>query len=173
MKILIENFKNFLTEGPMTRNLYHGSNESFDFKNFNIDAGVGAIYLFVEKEPAQKFAEYAAGNQCTYTIKLNSSANIVDMINVNTPEAQEVKDYIMEQTGLSEEQWSEFIECVDYCMFDFLDYNEEFVAFLQEKGIHGMHFWDGLDEINEPKIKVVALLSTDVIESAEKECKYD
>ena len=92
---------------------------------------------------------------------------------MNTPEAQEVKDYIMEKTKMTEEQWSEFIECVDYCMFDFLDYNEEFVAFLQEKGIHGLHFWDGLDEINEPKIKVVALLSTDVVESAEKECKHD
>ena len=170
MKLLIENFKNFLNEDVDLSVLYHGSPTSFDFKEFDLEAGVGAIYLFIDKEPARAFAEFHGGKECVYTIELSSSANIVDLIDMSTPQAQDVKDYITIAWDMTEDQWVDFIQCKDVCVFDFLDYNDDFVNFLQNKGIDGLHFWDGLDEINEPKIQVVALMNTDIIESAEMEC---
>ena len=57
MKLLIENFKNFLNEDTDLSVLYHGSPTSFDFKEFDLEVGVGAIYLFLDKDPAKAFAE--------------------------------------------------------------------------------------------------------------------
>ena len=67
---------------------------------------------------------------------------------------------------MPEDMWEGFIlGTTDFLMFDFMDYNDDFVLFLSQLGVDVMKFIDGLEEINIDRIKVAAIVNPEAIES--------
>ena len=170
MKLLFENWRQYLNEEV----LYHGSSEEYDFKDFDLEQSVGAIYFFPEEglEYAIKYAKhddfYRRGG-FLYTVETEPNATILDLTDFKNYGDIEnrIKAYIVENSHIPKEKYKDFILMNDpsYGMFDFLDYNQDFVNFLTEDlQIDGLKFVDGLPEVREGFItKVIVLLSVDSI----------
>ena len=179
MRMLFERWREYILKEEI---LYHGSPEEFDFAKeygkFDGDT-VGAIYFFPDKggeglENAKKFADYGG---FIYTVKTKPNTNIANLIDFENYGEKEnkIKDYIMTTADLSEDRYKDYILCGDgvggACMFDFLDYNPEFVQFLKKIGVDGLRFIDGLGEGRtdaDTDYEVVVLLGTDSIETVNK-----
>jgi len=175
MKLLFENWRKYLKE----ETLYHGSTKKYNFKDdFDFERGVGVIYFFPKEgyRHAIEYAKYDAppGGGYLYTIETEAGAKILDLTDFENYGDLEnkVKAYILAAEGdLTKEEYKDFILMNNpfFGMFDFLDYNPDFVNFLtKELQVDGLKFVDGFSEIGEVKTKVVVLFSTNSIATWER-----
>ena len=185
MKLILENWRQYLEEGatfPTT--VFHGSPDDFDFiKDFQFgdeQGGVGALYTFFTPEPAKEFAllhsehnfELDGREGWVYEINLKPGASIIDLTDFSGygEKHELIKQRIMASAAAADgPAWEDLVGCKGApCIFDFLDYNIEFVQFLSDIGVDGLIFIDGLDEIGIDQIKVLAMFNTKSIKEVRK-----
>ena len=171
MKLLIENWRKYLTEEVF----YHGSGSDFDFEDYGNmkKSNVGVIYTFLasDKDKAELWARMDSrglSGGYIYELTTKPDAAIIDLADFSNygEKAQKIKDYILKSSEMPEDMWEGFIlGTTDFLMFDFMDYNDDFVLFLSQLGVDVMKFIDGLEEINIDRIKVAAIVNPEAIES--------
>tara|TARA_R110000850_G_scaffold106290_5_gene217592 strand:+ start:799 stop:1380 length:582 start_codon:yes stop_codon:yes gene_type:complete len=185
MKLILENWRQYLEEGatfPTT--VFHGSPDDFDFINdfrFGDEHnGVGALYTFFTPEPAKEFALLHADHNFelngregwVYEINLKPGASIIDLTDFSGygEKHELIKQHIMASAAAADgPAWEDLVGCKGApCIFDFLDYNIEFVQFLSDIGVDGLIFIDGLDEIGIDQIKILAMFNTKPIKEVRK-----
>ena len=185
MKLILENWRQYLEEGAIfPTTVFHGSPDDFDFINdfrFGYEHnGVGALYTFFAPEPAKEFALLHSEHNFklngregwVYEINLKPGASIIDLTDFSGYEEKHelIKQRIMAGEGAGDGvAWEDLVGCKGSpCMFDLLDYNIEFVQFLQDIGVDGLIFIDGLDEIGIDQIKVLVMFNTKPIKEVRK-----
>ena len=167
-----------------------------DFRFGDESDGVGALYTFFAPEPAKEFAllhsehnfKLNGRDGWVYEINLKPGASIIDLTDFSGYEEKHelIKQRIMTRaapraagrmfqlpasraSAADGAAWEDLVGCKgSLCMFDLLDYNIEFMQFLQDIGVDGLIFIDGLDEIGIDQIKVLAMLNTKPIKEVRK-----
>tara|TARA_Y100000310_G_scaffold77027_1_gene73490 strand:- start:4669 stop:5637 length:969 start_codon:yes stop_codon:yes gene_type:complete len=148
--------------------LYHGTNKVFD--TFDVEVGVGAAYLFKEKdrELAEKWAAISHadfGGQSegpiVCTVETSPDANIVDFNDFEHPVIEQLPAMLgWPEKYKNKAEWQKMVKN-NVMAFDIIDYNSELIKMFLESGVDGVYAWDGLDEIGEDLVDIVIMFNRD------------